>query len=30
VTWNGIPAPLYFARADQLNVQVPYRSGRTG
>jgi uncharacterized protein (TIGR03437 family) len=24
VAWNGIPAPLYFARADQLNVQVPY------
>jgi uncharacterized protein (TIGR03437 family) len=24
VTWNGIPAPLYFAREDQLNVQVPY------
>jgi uncharacterized protein (TIGR03437 family) len=24
VTWNGIPSPLYFARADQLNVQVPY------
>jgi uncharacterized protein (TIGR03437 family) len=24
VTWNGVPAPLYFARADQLNVQVPY------
>jgi len=24
VTWNGIPAPLYFVRADQLNVQVPY------
>jgi len=24
VAWNGIPAPLYFVRADQLNVQVPY------
>lgn len=24
VTWNGIPAPLYFVRADQLNVQAPY------
>lgn len=24
VTWNGIPAPLNFARADQVNVQVPY------
>ncbi len=24
VTWNGLPAPLYFAREDQLNVQVPY------
>jgi len=24
VTWNGIPAPLYFAREDQLNAQVPY------
>ena len=24
VTWNGIPAPLYFVSADQLNVQVPY------
>jgi uncharacterized protein (TIGR03437 family) len=24
VTWNGVPAPLYFASADQLNVQVPY------
>jgi len=24
VTWNGIPAPLYFVLADQLNVQVPY------
>jgi uncharacterized protein (TIGR03437 family) len=24
VTWNGIPAPLYFARVDQLNVQAPY------
>lgn len=24
VAWNGIPAPLYFARSDQLNVQVPY------
>ena len=23
-TWNGIPAPLYFVRSDQLNVQVPY------
>jgi len=24
VSWNGVAAPLYFARADQLNVQVPY------
>jgi uncharacterized protein (TIGR03437 family) len=24
VTWNGVPAPLYFVRSDQLNVQVPY------
>lgn len=24
VTWNGMPAPLYFVRSDQLNVQVPY------
>ncbi len=24
VTWNGMPAPLYFARSDQLNVQAPY------
>ena len=24
VTWNGIPAPMYFVRADQLNVQAPY------
>ena len=24
VTWNGIAAPLLFAQADQLNVQVPY------
>ena len=24
VTWNGIAAPLLFARADQLNVQAPY------
>ena len=24
VAWNDIPAPLYFARADQLNVGVPY------
>ena len=24
VNWNGIPAPLLFARSDQLNVQVPY------
>ena len=23
-TWNGIPAPLYFISAGQLNVQVPY------
>ncbi len=23
-TWNGIAAPLYFLRADQLNMQVPY------
>ncbi|MDX2178010.1 MAG: kelch repeat-containing protein, partial [Bryobacteraceae bacterium] len=22
--WNGVASPLYFARADQLNVQVPY------
>ncbi|MBY0507228.1 MAG: hypothetical protein K2X03_25155 [Bryobacteraceae bacterium] len=24
VTWNGLPAPLSYARTDQLNVQVPY------
>jgi uncharacterized protein (TIGR03437 family) len=24
VTFNGVAAPLYFARADQLNVQAPY------
>ena len=24
VTWNGIAAPLLFAQAEQLNVQVPY------
>ena len=24
VTFNGVPAPLYFVRSDQLNVQVPY------
>ncbi len=24
VTFNGVPAPIYFAREDQLNVQVPY------
>ena len=24
VTWNGIAAPLYFAHANQLNVQAPY------
>jgi uncharacterized protein (TIGR03437 family) len=24
VAWNEIPAPLYFARSDQLNVGVPY------
>ena len=24
VAWNDIPAPLYFARSDQLNVGVPY------
>lgn len=24
VTVNGVPAPLYFVRSDQLNVQVPY------
>jgi uncharacterized protein (TIGR03437 family) len=24
VTWNGIPAPLFFVRQDQVNVQVPY------
>ncbi len=24
VTWNGINAPLYFVRRDQVNVQVPY------
>ena len=30
VTWNGISAPLYFVRRDQLNVQVPYElSGAT-
>ena len=29
VTWNGIPAPLYYAREDQLNVQVPYELSGT-
>jgi uncharacterized protein (TIGR03437 family) len=24
VTWNGIGAPLYFVRHDQVNAQVPY------
>ena len=24
VTFNGIPAPIYFARSDQVKVQVPY------
>ena len=24
VTWNGIAAPLYFVRQDQVNVQIPY------
>jgi uncharacterized protein (TIGR03437 family) len=24
VAWNGIPAPLYYARSDQLNIGVPY------
>jgi uncharacterized protein (TIGR03437 family) len=24
VTWNGMHAPFYFVRADQLNVQAPY------
>jgi uncharacterized protein (TIGR03437 family) len=24
VTWNGIAAPLFFVRSDQLNVQIPY------
>jgi uncharacterized protein (TIGR03437 family) len=24
VTWNAVPAPLYFVRADQINLQVPY------
>lgn len=24
VTWNGIPGPLYYADAGQLNLQVPY------
>lgn len=24
VTFNGVPAPLYYAVTDQLNVQVPY------
>lgn len=22
--WNGVPAPLFFVRSDQLNVQMPY------
>jgi uncharacterized protein (TIGR03437 family) len=29
VMWNGIPAPLYYAREDQLNVQVPYELSGT-
>jgi uncharacterized protein (TIGR03437 family) len=24
VSWNGVAAPFYFARSDQLNVQTPY------
>ncbi|MBL8293024.1 MAG: hypothetical protein JNN08_14355 [Bryobacterales bacterium] len=24
VTVNGVPAPLYYAQADQINLQVPY------
>jgi len=24
VTWNAVPAPLYFVHADQINLQVPY------
>ncbi len=24
VTFKGVPAPIYYARADQLNVQAPY------
>jgi uncharacterized protein (TIGR03437 family) len=30
VTWNGIAAPLYFVRQDQLNVQVPYEVAGSG
>lgn len=30
VTWNGVPSPLVFARADQLNVQVPYELSGSG
>ncbi|MBI3694361.1 MAG: pre-peptidase C-terminal domain-containing protein [Acidobacteria bacterium] len=30
VTFDGIPAPLYFVRGDQINAQVPYTvEGRT-
>ena len=27
--FNGLPAPVYFARTDQLNVQVPYEISGT-
>ncbi len=30
VTWNGVASPLVFARADQLNVQVPYELSGSG
>ena len=30
VTWNGRASPLYFVRADQINLQVPYELSSTG
>ncbi|MCW5980586.1 MAG: hypothetical protein KIT09_21075 [Bryobacteraceae bacterium] len=26
-TWNGVPAPLYFVSAGQINMQAPYELG---
>lgn len=30
VTVNGVPAPLYYAQADQVNLQVPYEIAGAG